>query len=292
MSSATQPLITFATAWYEFGTSKFSNTQYYIWAGTLLQNARKFNLIVFVESEQMSKFICNLAKNNPRVIVIIHPFNDLPLCKTHGLQFEMNHQRNHLLNQRVSWKLVLLWCSKQYFVEFVENKCINDGIATQYYGWCDIGYFRSREGRSELMPDEIANFPRDESILRLNPEKIHYALVSPSEMKTLNGYVYNRNPKTGLPNVPIPTNQNSIAGGFFILGGGHNRATKWRNKFENLLIRYLKNGEPYVVKDDQYVIVDYILMNPTEFELWLEPMQFGYDSWFLFQRLLTTPTRK
>ena len=156
MSSATQPLITFATAWYEFGTSKFSNTQYYIWAGTLLQNARKFNLIVFVESEQMSKFICNLAKNNPRVIVIIHPFNDLPLCKTHGLQFEMNHQRNHLLNQRVSWKLVLLWCSKQYFVEFVENKCINDGTATQYYGWCDIGYFRSREGRSELMPDEIS----------------------------------------------------------------------------------------------------------------------------------------
>jgi hypothetical protein len=98
----------------------------------------------------------------------------------------------------------------------------------------------------------------------------------------LKKYVYNRN-NNGLPQIPIPLNQISIAGGFFILAGG--KLSKiWRELFETHLYTYLT--EKYIVKDDQYIIVDFIILNPNLFELWIERVDYNIDSWFLFQRFL------
>jgi len=283
------PIITFATAWYDLG-AKFAKEQYYVWAVTLLQNVRNFNLVVYVEDAQSAQLIRDLAANataTSRIYVIIHPFNELPLYCTHRAQFEANHLQNTELNMRVSWKLVLLWCSKQYFVETTENRIGNSGfphIATEYYGWMDIGYFRSRISKGELSGEQIRQFPNNNKLRQLMArDKIHYGLVNPAVIETLKGYVKERD-VNGLPKMPIPTNQISVAGGFFILAsGGPSRI--WREQFETHLAKYFAARR--IIKDDQYVLIDLILMNPFVFQLWVEsPIVAARDPWFIFQRLL------
>lgn len=281
------PIITFSTAWYDLD-SKFSKKQYYIWAQNLLKNVRKFNLIVYVEDYKSQQLIEILSDKNPKVYIIIIPFNELPLYKKYALLFEKNHIYNIELNKRVSWKLILLWCSKQFFVETTEYKIINKKFnypkeKTKYYGWMDIGYFRSRNKEySELLPEQIQQFPNKNKIEILETNKIHYGLVNPQITEILKQYVYNRN-ELDLPEIPIPMNQVSIAGGFFILSG-NGIAKEWREQFEIHLYKYFKGG--YVIKDDQYLIIDLILLNPNKFKLWVEPLYENVDNWFLFQRLL------
>jgi len=287
MMTPPPPIITFATAWYDLG-AKFAKEQYYVWASTLLTNVRKFNLVVYVEDVKSAELIRQLgAANNVRIYVIIHPFDELPLYRTHRAQFEANHTRNTELNMHVSWKLVLLWCSKQYFVEITENRIGTPNFPqnpTEYYGWMDIGYFRSRIGKIELSGNQIQQFPNNERLRQMSGDKIHYALVNPGIIETLKRYIYNRSPKDGLPKVPIPFNQISVAGGFFILSsGGPSRS--WREQFETHLIKYFSAGR--TVKDDQYVLIDLILLNPMVFNLWIEsPTAPNKDAWFMFQRLL------
>jgi hypothetical protein len=280
------PIITFTTAWYDLG-AKFTKEQYYIWAQNLLQNVRKFNLVIYVEDVKMAELIKNISNKNPHIYVIIFPFNELPLYVKYSDEFKNNHIHNIELNNRVSWKLMVLWCSKQFFVENTEECIIKNArnyphFTTEYYGWMDIGYFRARNGRYvDLTISQIQQFPNIDKIKKLQKDKIHYALVNPQMAQSLNGYVYNRN-DNDLPKIPIPMNQISIAGGFFILASGVSKI--WRNQFETHLYKYIKGG--YVIKDDQYIIIDFILLNPTQFQLWTEPPNNRIDSWFLFQRLL------
>jgi len=286
------PIITFITAWYDLG-SKFAKEQYYIWAENLLKNVRKFNLIVYVDNNEVKTLINKLSNNNPLIYVIILPFDELFLMKQYSTLFEENHKYNKELNRLISWKLLILWCSKQYFVEMSENEIINKNKKyptqiTKYYGWIDIGYFRNTSNHNKinngghLSEEEIQQFPDLNKIKKLNVDKIHYALVYPENIKILKQFVYNRN-DYGLPNIPLPLNQLSIAGGFFILGGG-GPSKIWREQFETHLLKYLQNN--YIVKDDQYIIIDLIILNPKIFELWVEPQNKYFDSWFLFQRLL------
>lgn len=280
-------IITFATAWYELN-SKFGKEQYYIWAENLLKNVNKFNLIVYVENIESVKLIKKLSNKNPKIYTIIYPFENLPLYEKYANLFEENHKKNTELNKRVTWKLILLWCSKQYFVEKTEleiKKKNNQypSFTTEYYGWMDIGYFRCRkEIYGELSKEQIAQYPNNDKIKLLKKDKIHYALVEPNMIEQLKKYVYNRN-NNNLPIIPIPVNQVSIAGGFFILAGG-GMSSIWRENFELHLIKYLNNN--YVVKDDQYIIIDIMLLNNDKFELWTENKNYNIDTWFLFQRLL------
>jgi hypothetical protein len=275
-----QDTITFTTAWYDLG-AKFAKEQYYVWAQTLLQNVRKFTLVVYVEDETSAQLITQLSGANPLIRIVIFPFCKLPLYGAYSREFEENHQRNRLLLGRVSWKLVLLWCSKQFLVQHTEETVVSN---SEYYGWCDLGYFRSRyEKLGELTGNEIREFPDLTKIRALNRGKIHYALVNPFIMNALKGVVLNRG-ANGLPVVPIPADQVSIAGGFFILSGGDGKARWWREQFEAHLLKYFAGG--MVVKDDQYVIIDFIIMNTDMFALWMEPLRNNVDSWFLFQRLL------
>ena len=48
----------------------------------------------YVNDKENAELIKVLSKNNPRVFVIIFPFNDLPLYKNYALSFEENHKRN------------------------------------------------------------------------------------------------------------------------------------------------------------------------------------------------------
>jgi hypothetical protein len=183
-----------------------------------------------------------------------------------------NHEKNHLLNTRIDWKLNMLWSEKIFFVkETIEQKYFE----TEYYGWCDIGYFRNVTVNLQL-------WPNNSKILSLNKNKVHYAKVNLDKQYTnsLMRLILNKNSK-GLPSVPIPENQVSIAGGFFILH--KEKIDWWSNIYDSKISLYFSND--YLVKDDQIIIIDSIFSEPNHFLLY-EENDSRYDNWFMFQRIL------
>ena len=85
----------------------------------------------------------------------------------------------------------------------------------------------------------------------------------------------------GLPIKPIPENQISVAGGFFILH--KDKIDWWRKTYEDKVKLYFEND--YLIKDDQIIIVDCIFSNLDKFNLVRENNR-RFDNWFLFQRYL------
>ena len=85
----------------------------------------------------------------------------------------------------------------------------------------------------------------------------------------------------GLPKIPIPPNQLSIAGGFFICH--RDILPSWFEEYYRKLGDYFNYG--YLVKDDQMVIADCVFSKPEKFFL-VKENDPRYDNWFLFQRFL------
>ena len=66
-----------------------------------------------------------------------------------------NHTLNSSLNNKSEWKLNMLWAEKTHFVNDV---CKNNYFQpTDYYGWCDIGYFREGACSNFANFDEYLN---------------------------------------------------------------------------------------------------------------------------------------
>jgi hypothetical protein len=170
----------------------------------------------------------------------------------------------------------MLWSEKIWFVnETIQNKYFE----TDYYGWCDIGYFRNR--LHDLHTSNLNNWANNFKIQNLNANTIHYACINND--KNFTNFLYkliNNKNKNGLPVEKIPNNQNSIAGGFFILH--KNKIDWWCKTFDDKLDKYFKNN--YLVKDDQIILVDCIFSSIKHFTIHTE--NFKYDNWFMFQRIL------
>ena len=183
----------------------------------------------------------------------------------------------------------MLWSEKVHFVYEVVKKKYFD---TEYYGWCDIGYFRNRKDNIvdndiELNDTDIkllTNWPDNHKIQKLDKKKIHYGLLNNNRQFLDN--IHNQINNKTIHKLPtIQTNPNIIgfSGGFFILH--HKKAKFWKKLYNNKLRLYFENN--YLVKDDQIIVLDCILTNNTmhHFELHTENIR-GKDNWFMFQRIL------
>lgn len=166
---------------------------------------------------------------------------------------------------------------KNWFVkETIERKYFD----TEFYGWCDIGYFRNRP--CDLDTKYLSRWPNRLKILSLDKTLIHYGCVNNNDNYV--NYLYtliNKTNQNGLPIEPIPPQQNTIAGGFFII---HKDKVDWWSITYNLKLKlYLMNS--YLVKDDQTILLDCIFSQQKHFSLSRE-ISLNYDNWFMFQRLL------
>jgi len=259
--------ITFATCWYEV-KSKFSREQYYYWIRNMLPYVTNFNLVIFT-NEESTNLLEPLIKDNTRIKLVLLPFEKLDTFKYQNNWKKNQKRKDNPLCKMINWKLNMLWCEKINFV----HKAMKH-FDTEFYGWCDIGYFRKTT-------DNVKEWPRKG--LKLVKDKVYYALVQndPNILKLINSYVHNTN-KHGLPKNPIPPNQISIAGGFFIT---HKENIQWwKNTFYEKLELYFKHD--YLIKDDQIIITNCIFSNPEKFSLCREPHEKGKDNWFMFKRLL------
>lgn len=268
--------ITFSTCWYKT-KAKFDIAVYERWIKNFLFVVDKCNIVIYTndESNDLVSRLIN-KKNFTNVKVIKKPFKEFYNYKYLN-NWENNHKKNIQLNKITSWYLNMLWCEKVHFVKETMDKKYFD---TEYYGWCDIGYFRNRLNDTNV--GRLSKWPNSERIRNLNKDKIYYACINNNDdyIQQLFRLVMNKN-SDGLPINKIPPNQLSIAGGFFI--GHRDKITWWRDMFDNKLNLYFKHDE--LVKDDQIIIADCVFSNLKHFHLCKEKSP-NFDNWFLFQRFL------
>ena len=265
--------ITFSSCFYII-KSKFDPSIYIQWMNNFISIVNNFNLVIYTD-ENSSKYIN--TRGNPKIKIIIKPIDQFYNFKYKDYWIE-NHKKNVLLNDKSCWELNMLWSEKIWFVnETIERKYFD----TDFYGWCDIGYFRNRN--DDIHTSKLSNWSNSEKILRLDKNKICYACINND-----NGYIsyllklVNNKNQMGLPVQQIPPHQNSIAGGFFIIH--RDKIDWWKNIYDTKLELYFKNN--YLVKDDQIILVDCVLSNINEFMLFRENNFPLFDNWFMFQRIL------
>ena len=290
--------ITFSTCWYIF-KAKFDPSVYEGWIHNMLSNVNNYNLVVYCDTEGY-KYIVPYLKN-PRIMAIIKPYDRFSTYK-YKQRWMKNHEENVLLNQRTDWRLNMLWSEKQNFVKETmdegyfssRNRASESGVYgtygeerssepydSEWYGWCDIGYFRGRPNDSPTI--DLTNWPSNDRISSLDKNKIYYACVNNNVeyVSQLARMVQDKN-STGLPRFPIPDNQVSIAGGFFL--GTRENLEWWHTTYYSVLKKYFENGR--LVKDDQIIVADGIFSNLGRFAI-IKEGELHYDNWFLFQRFLS-----
>ena len=267
--------ITFSSCFYII-KSKFDSSKYVEWMNNFISIVNNFNLVIYTD-ENSSNHI-NI-KNNPKIKIIIKPLDKFYNYKYKSFWIE-NHKINHLLNDKSNWVLNMLWSEKIWFVKETIDQVY---FESEYYGWCDIGYFRNRNFEYfDTHTCELSNWPDTNKINLIDKNKIVYACINNNDiyMNDLVRIIKNKN-TNDLPVRPIPSIQNSIAGGFFIL---HKQMIDWWFlTFDNKLFKYFLHN--YLVKDDQIIIADCVFSNLDKFLL-LRENNYPYDNWFMFQRIL------
>ena len=181
-------------------------------------------------------------------------------------------------SHKTVWELNMLWSEKISFVKNAkENKYFPE---TDWYGWCDIGYFRG-EALGDIPHNNIQKWPNENKIISLEKNKIYYGLVRNDQnyLQYLYNLINKKNEK-GLPSTPIPPDQWSIAGGFFLIY--KENICNWHKMYDDKLKLYFENN--YLVKDDQIIIIDNIMSKFNLFQLVVENTY--SNPWFVFQRFL------
>jgi len=268
--------ITFSSCFYII-KSKFDSSLYIQWMTNFVSFVNHFNLVIYTD-DNSSKYIPESAGLNNRIKIVIKPLDQFYNYKYKDYWVE-NHQKNVLLNEKSCWELNMLWSEKIWFVkDSIEKKYFE----TEFYGWCDIGYFRNRPWDTHT--NNLKNWCNSDKINTLDKSKVYYAIVNNNEdfVNYLHKLVNNKN-SNGLPVQEIPSDQFSVAGGFFLLH--KNKIDWWSTTYETKLELYFKHK--YLVKDDQIILIDCILSDINSFLLFREKTP-GLDNWFMFQRILNT----
>lgn len=265
--------ITFSSCFYII-KSKFEPSVYIEWMSHFISIVNHFNLVIYTDKNS-SEYIPIGAKDNIRIKVIIKPLDQFYNYKYKHYWIE-NHKINLLLKDKSSWELNMLWSEKIWFVkETIERKYFD----TEFYGWCDIGYFRN--GEEDLHTSKLTNWCSPISIQKLDKDKISYACINNDngEIKYLHKIINRKNSK-GLPINPIPPTQQSISGGFYILH--KDKIDWWSTTYNSKLELYFKHH--YLVKDDQIILADCVFSNINHFQIFTEKLP-EFDKWFMFQRI-------
>lgn len=264
--------ITFSTCWYSF-KAKFNYNIYFNWIDNMLSNVNNYYLVVYTDEEgykYLQKYI------SPNIKIIIKPYTDF-FNYQYKEYWIKNHEKNILLKNLVDWRVNMLWSEKIHFVNETKVKKYFD---TEFYGWCDIGYFRNRNNDTPNLL--LTNWPSSNKLELLNKNKIYYALVNNEKAYVNNIFmiVQDKN-KDGIPREPIPHNQITVAGGFFICY--KDKLEWWKKNYDTKLRLYFKYDQ--LVKDDQIIIADCIFSSLQDFHL-VQEEKVEFDNWFLFQRYL------
>lgn len=268
-------MLTLVTCWYNL-KSKFPGETYQNWISNLLMNVNKFNLVIYTNKKSKNDIEPYII-NEERIRLKIVDLEDFH-CYKYKQDWMRNHSNNNLLNGqqgwKVDWEVNMLWSEKINFIKKAKEENL---FNTEWYGWCDIGYFRGRND-IDLSPGLIPCWPNEEKIKLLDKTKIYYNMVGNNDM--VNGigkYIANLN-ENNLPSIPIPPNQITVSGGFFLLSK-ENINWWWKTYYDRLELYFKHN---YLVKDDQIIVIDSIFHNKDKFNIIHKPNGNMDSKWFYF----------
>lgn len=264
--------ITFSTCWYQF-KAKFDVSVYSQWIRNMLSNVYGYNLVIYTDEAGLASFNFDAyAAVNPRIRVIIKPFETFRNYAIKEMWID-NHEKNIYLNKWVDWRVNALWSEKVHFVHETVTKKYFD---TDYYGWCDIGYFRGCPFW-DLPLSKLRGWPNPEKIAVLNPDKIYYACVN-NDWTQIEECIHTLN-----SGGKLDPRLNFIAGGFFMLH--KSKAEWWAVTYDAKLHHHFTDGR--IIKDDQQIITDCVFSKDTQSHFHICREEGGrYNVWFLFQRTL------
>ncbi len=265
--------ITITTCWY-IVKSKQTPVNYIPWIINLFSIANNFNLVVYTDTNSYNFLRQFVNEQNEQIKLIIKPMEEFRTFK-YKYFWISNHKNSHLrLHEYTDWQLNMLWCEKIFLVnETIQNKYYE----TEYYGWCDIGYFRNRH--NDLNTTQLINWPK----IIEQTNKIHYGCVQKNQISycQLSNDIKNHY-KYKLETPPTYKYEEiCFAGGFFY--GVEKLLSRYAELFDKKIQYYFSNN--FIIKDDQSIVMDIIFTNPDLFYIHFEN-DIRFDNWFMFQRLL------
>jgi len=149
--------ITFSSCFYII-KSKFEPSQYVEWMNNFISIVNNFNLVIYTDQNSIKYIKTN---ENPRIKVVIKSIEDFYNYKYKDFWIE-NHKKNLLLNDKSCWELNMLWAEK---IPFVKQTIQRKYFDTEFYGWCDIGYFRNRiHDYIDTNTSQLINWPNKDKI--------------------------------------------------------------------------------------------------------------------------------
>jgi hypothetical protein len=267
-------MITVVSCWYEL-KAKFNNNVYREWIKNFISIVNNFNLVIFTDKNSYN-FLKDMVNGKNNIKIVLYEIEEFYNYKYKDYWI-INHQNNHLLNQKICWQLSMLWSEKIFFIKKTKQENYFN-TNNDWYIWCDIGYFRNRWNDSNTL--ELQNWCHTDKFNNFNKNSIYYGLVN----KNINNIIdiINNENEIGLPKINIPPDQISVAGGFFIIH--KDNIEWWSDTYDQKLQLYFKND--YLVKDDQIIIINCIIKNRDRFIL-CEENNSKYNNWFMFQRILS-----
>ena len=237
------------------------------WFRDFIRVVNRFYLVIYTgenEYDAICDEIRNLGEDTRRKIkVILKPFSEFHNYKYERFWMENNARPGCKLAEIADWRLNMLWCEKTHFVrETIENQYFD----TEYYGWCDVGYFRDTLSPGSAYRERIReHWPNPDKINRLHKDKVYYGCnISPSNLHKCYTYYaqHFQNPAkidavTGIPRDVYTPRAHMLSGGFYITG--REKALWWCWRFQEMLELYITNNA--VIQDDQHIIAHCVFTN-------------------------------
>ena len=259
------------------------------WCRDFIGVVNRFYLVIYT-GENEYPGICNeiqkLDEATQRNIkVVVKPFSEFHNSKHERFWMENNARPECKLTDIADWRLNMLWCEKTHFVRETIEKQYFD---TEYYGWCDVGYFRDTLSPGSAYRERIREqWPNPNKLNRLHKDKVYYGCnLTPHNLHK--GYNYharhfrNIDEKSGVPRELYRISAHMLSGGFYITG--REKALWWCCRFQDVLERYITNNA--VIQDDQHIIAHCLFGTSDDFCI-LKVNETNEDRlWFLFREFL------
>ncbi len=271
--------------------------RHHVWFRDFIRIVNQFYLVIYTGEIEYDD-ICNEIRKldetaQGKIKVILKPFSEFHNSKYERFWMDNNARPESKLKDIADWRLHMLWCEKTHFVrETIENQYFD----TEYYGWCDIGYFRdTRSSDASMSYDEYRerireHWPNKNKINRLHKNKVYYGCnVEPRKLYGSYNYYtrhfQNIDSTTGIPRDLYNKHSHFVSGGFYITG--REKALWWCRRFQEILELYIMNN--VVIQDDQHIIAYCVFVgNTPPHDFCIVKVNETNDDklWFLFRDFL------
>lgn len=227
------------------------------WFRDFIGVVNQFYLVIYT-GESEYPWICNEIQKldettRQKMKVILKPFSEFHNYKHERFWMDNNARPECKISEIADWRLNMLWCEKTHFVrETIEQQYFD----TEYYGWCDVGYFRDTLSPGSEYRERIRKqWPNPNKINRLHKDKVYYGCnISPTNLHKCYyfhmNHFHNKEPDTGIPRELYPPLAHLLSGGFYITG--REKALWWCRRFQDVLEQYITNNA--MIQDDQHII--------------------------------------